>query len=125
MAIAILLFFLLLLMSHETDVHERLGLTVFDLIVAAGGLLFAVILDLNAIRGSVESQALTYLEWFPLILVAAIVLVVSSAVLRVQERRLPFLGYTDHMAPALVYWPALLGAFLAVTLVVFFYGYSY
>ncbi|HLL49311.1 MAG TPA: hypothetical protein VK356_01465, partial [Thermomicrobiales bacterium] len=44
-AIAILLFFLLLLMAHDSDLQARIGLTIFDLIVASGGLLFAVILD--------------------------------------------------------------------------------
>ena len=51
-AIAILLFFLLLLMAHDSDLQDRIGLTIFDLIVASGGLLFAVILDLNAMRAS-------------------------------------------------------------------------
>ena len=120
-AIAILLFFLLVLMAKENDVQERLGLTVFDLIVAAGGLLFALILDLNSIRSTVESQQLTYLEWFPLILIAFIVLVVLNAVLREQEWRLPFLGYTGDLVPVLAYWPALLGTLLVVTLLVFFY----
>ena len=49
-AIAILLFFLLVLMAHDTDLQDRIGLTIFDLIVAAGGLLFAVILDHNALH---------------------------------------------------------------------------
>ena len=38
-------------MAHD-DLQDRIGLTIFDLIVASGGLLFAVILDLNAIRAS-------------------------------------------------------------------------
>ena len=122
LAIAILVFFLLLLMAHESDeLRDRVGLTIFDLIVAAGGLLFAVILDHNAIRGSVESQALVYLEWFPLILDVFIVLVVLNAVLRVKRWRLPFLGYTGDLIPVLAYWPALLGTLLAVTLLIFFY----
>lgn len=119
--IAILLFFLLLLMTHETDDGGRVGLTIFDLVVAAGGLLFAVILDHNAIRGAVESQELTYLEWFPLILDVFIVMVVLSAVLRVKQWRLPVLGYTGTLVPVLAYWPALLGTLLTVTLLMFFY----
>jgi hypothetical protein len=91
--------------------------------VAAGGLLFAVILDHNSIRGAVESQTLTYLEWFPLLLDVFIVLVVLSAVLRVKEWRVPILGYTGNLVPVLAYWPALLGALLAVTLLTFFYAY--
>ena len=120
-AIAILLFFLLLLMAHDSDLQDRIGLTIFDLIVASGGLLFAVILDHNAIRGVVESQDLTYLEWFPLILAVFIVLVVLTAVLRVKHWRLPLIGYSGDLVPVLAYWPALIGSLLVVTLLVFFY----
>jgi hypothetical protein len=120
-AIAILLFFLLVLMAHDSDLEDRIGLTIFDLIVAAGGLLFAVILDHNSIRGVVESQALTYLEWFPLILDVFIVLVVLTAVLRVKNWRLPLIGYSGDLMPVLAYWPSLFGSLLAVTLLVFFY----
>jgi hypothetical protein len=120
-AIAILLFFLLVLMAHDSDLQDRVGLTIFDLIVAAGGLLFAVILDHNAIRGVVESQDLTYLEWFPLILDVFIVLVVLTAVLRVKRWRIPIIGYSGDLMPVLAYWPALFGSLLVVTLLVFFY----
>jgi hypothetical protein len=120
-AIAILLFFLLLLMAHDSDLQDRIGLTIFDLIVASGGLLFAVILDHSAIRGVVESQDLTYLEWFPLILAVFIVLVVLTAVLRVKHWRLPLIGYSGDLVPVLAYWPALIGSLLAVTLLVFFF----
>jgi hypothetical protein len=120
-AIAILLFLLLVLMEERSAAIERVGLTIFDLIVAAGGLLFAVILDLNSIRGAVESQELTYLEYFPLVVAVFIVLVVLSAVLRIRGWRVPLLGYTGDLVPVLAYWPALLGTLLVVTLRIFFY----
>jgi hypothetical protein len=120
-AIAILLFLLLVLMAHDTGLQDRVGLTIFDLIVAAGGLLFAVILDHNSIRDAIESQALTYLEWFPLVLDVFIVLVVLSAVLRVKGWRVPVLGYTGDLMPVVAYWPALFGTLLVVTLKIFFY----
>ena len=120
-AIAILLFFLLLLMAHDADLQDRTGLTIFDLIVASGGLLFAVILDHNAIRNVVESQDLTYLEWFPLTLDVFIVLIVLTAVLRVKRWRIPVIGYSGDLLPVVAYWPALIGLLLAITLLVFFY----
>jgi hypothetical protein len=120
-AIAILLFFLLVLMAHDADLQDRVGLTIFDLIVAAGGLLFAVILDHNSIRGVVESQDLIYLEWFPLTLDIFIVLVVLTAVLRVKRWRIPLIGYRGDLMPVVAYWPALIGSLLVVTLLVFFY----
>jgi hypothetical protein len=118
--IAIILFLLLVLMAHGSEQQERVGLTIFDLIVAAGGLLFVVILDHNAIRGVVASQGLVYLEWFPLILDVFVVLVVLSAVLRVKQWRLPVLGYRGDLVPVLAYWPALLSTLLTVTLLIFF-----
>jgi hypothetical protein len=120
-AIALLVFFLLLLTAKGSDVHQTLGLTVFDLVVASAGLLFAVILDLNSIRGAIASQELTYLEWLPLILIVFIVLVVLNAVLRAQDWRVPVLGYTGDLVPVVAYWPALLGAVLVMTLLVFFF----
>ena len=65
---------------------------------------------------------MTYLEWFPLLLDVFIVLVVLSAVLRVKKWRIPLLGYTGELVPVLAYWPALLGALLAVTLRTFFFS---
>ena len=120
-SIALLLFFLLVLMAFESEGKMPLGLSVFDLVVASGGLLFAVILDHYSIRTSIESQQLTYLEYFPLILSLFIVLVVLSAVLRVKQWRFPILGYTGDLVPVLAYWPTLLGTLLVVTLLVFFY----
>jgi hypothetical protein len=119
-AIAVLLFLLLVLMASESEIQERTGLTIFDLIVAAGGLLFAVILDHSSIRNSVASQELSYLEWFPLLLAVFIVLVVLSAVLRVQGWRVPGIGYTGDLMPVYAYWPSLIGTLLVITLVMFF-----
>ena len=120
-AIAILLFLLLVLMTHDPDLSDRVGLTIFDLTIAAGGLLFAVILDHNALRNTIESQQLIYLEYFPLVLDIFIVLVVLSAVLRVRHWRMPVVGYSGDLMPALAYWPAMLGTLLVITLLVFFY----
>jgi hypothetical protein len=108
-------------MAHDAGLQDRTGLTIFDLIVASGGLLFAVILDHNAIRNVVQSQDLTYLEWFPLILDVFIVLVVLTAVLRVKRWRIPVIGYRGDLIPVVAYWPALIGSLLVVTLLVFFY----
>src|SRR5829696_4271970 len=120
-AIAILLFFLLVLLVHDTDVERHVGLSIFELVVAAGGLLFAVILDHNAIRATVESQDLTYLGWFPLILAVFIVLVVLTAVLRAKRWRIPVIGYSGDLMPVVAYWQALIASMLVVTLLVFFY----
>ncbi|MFT4037837.1 MAG: hypothetical protein QM692_06630 [Thermomicrobiales bacterium] len=121
-AIAILLFLLLLLMAGEQTAIRPQGISVFDLIVAVGALLFAVILDHNAIRGAVQSQSLTYIEWFPLMLDVFIVLVVLDGVAAVKGWRLPILGYRGDLLPVLAYWPLLIGVFLLITLRTFFYA---
>jgi hypothetical protein len=120
-AIAILLFLLLLLMANEATTVRPLGITVFDLIVAVGALLFAVILDHNGIRNAVQSQSLTYLEWVPLMLDVFIVLVVLDGVAAVKGWRIPILGYRGDLLPVMAYWPLLIGAFLLITLRTFFF----
>ena len=118
--IAILLFFLLLLASGTSGKDGRPGLPVFELVVASGGLLFAVILDRNAIRANIETQSLTYLEWLPLILSAFIVLVVLGEVLELKGWRLPRLVYNSNRLFVYAYWPALIACMLIVTLRNFF-----
>ena len=120
-AIAILLFLLLMLMANEASAVRPLGITVFDLIVAVGALLFAVILDHNAIRNAVQSQSVTYLEWVPLLLDVFIVLVVLDGVAAVKGWRVPILGHRRDLMPVLAYWPLLIGAFLLITLRTFFF----
>lgn len=120
-AIAILLFLLLLLMSGEQTAIRPQGISVFDQIVAVGALLFAVILDHNAIRGAVQSQTLTYIEWVPLMLDVFIVLVVLDGVAAVKGWRAPLLGYRGELLPVLAYWPLLIGVFLLITLRTFFF----
>lgn len=118
--IAILLFFLLLLATSKSGEDGRSQLPVFELVVASGGLLFAVILDRNAIRANIESQSVTYLEWLPLILSGFIVLVVLGAVLEVKGRRLPRVIYNSNRIFVYTYWPALFACLLIVTLRDFF-----
>lgn len=120
-SIAIILFVLLVLMEHDSDLRDQSGLTIFDLIVASGGLLFAVILDHTSLRSGVESQTLVYLDWFPLTLEIFIVLVVLSAVFRVVNWRPPIFGGSGVLLPVLAYWPTLLGVLLIVTLRVYFF----
>jgi hypothetical protein len=120
-AIAILLFLLLLLMAHEATAARPLGITVFDLIVAVGALLFAVILDHNSIRDASQSQGLIYLEWVPLMLDIFVVLVVLDGVAAVKGWRIPGLGYRGDLLPVLAYWPLLIGALLLITLRTFFF----
>jgi hypothetical protein len=120
--IAILLFLLLVLMTHSANHGEQAGLSVFDLVVAAGGLLFAVILDRNSIRARIETQTVTYLELLPLILSGFIVLVVLGAVLDVKAGHFRILGYNSDRFFVYAYWPALFASILIVTLRVFFFS---
>ena len=118
-AVAALLFVLLVLTARDGTEPGSRGISMFELTAAAAGLLFAIILDHNSLRDATGSQAVTYLEWVPLLLAGVIVLVVLSAV-RHQVRPLPRLGEAGDLVLVLAYWPTLLGALLAVTLFVFF-----
>ena len=89
-------------------------------LAAASGLLFAVILKHNQIRGGVGTQGLSYIETIPIILYGIIVVVVLNAILLASPLNVRPIRHRNNLIPTLAYWPVVLGLLLAVTLIVFF-----
>ena len=91
-----------------------------EVLAAASGLLFAVILKQNQIRTGVGTQGLTYIETIPIILYGVIVVVVLNAILVASPLNVRLIRHRNNLIPTLAYWPVVLGLLLAVTLIVFF-----
>jgi hypothetical protein len=119
-AVACLLFGLLALTTDDENLKSRFQLSTAGVLTAASGLLFAVILKHNQIRGGVNTQGLSYIETIPIILYGIIVVVVLNAILLASPVNVRLIAYRHNLVPVLAYWPVLLGLLLAITLVVFF-----
>jgi hypothetical protein len=122
LAVALLLFGVLVLTTKDQATSKRFGLSTFGVLGSAGTLLFAVILKETQLRNAIDPDQLVYLEVLPFLLIVAILLIVLNAIVIAAplNRRLPFLEYRNNLLPTLLYWPAMLGALLAVTLITFF-----
>lgn len=119
-AVAFLLFGLLALTTDDENLKTRFQLTTAQVLVAASGLLFAVILKHNQIRSDVGTQGLSYIETIPIMLYGIIVVVVLNAILLASPLNAGLIRYRNNLIPTLAYWPVVLGLLLATTLIVFF-----
>jgi hypothetical protein len=121
LVVALLLFGILVLTKEDEESKSRFGISTFGVLGSAGTLLFAVILKHAQLRGAIAPDQIVYLETLPVLLYVAILLVALNAILLAAPlgRKLALLRYRNNLAPPLLYWPALLGALLVVTLVVF------
>ncbi|MBA3450727.1 MAG: hypothetical protein H0T18_05890 [Chloroflexia bacterium] len=119
-AAACLLFGLLVLTTNDERLKSQFQLTTSGVLGAATGLLFAVILKHNQLRGGVSSRGVTYIEVIPIILYVLVVVVVLNAILLASPVNIRFIEHRNNMLPKLAYWPVLLGLVFAATLAVLF-----
>ena len=120
LAVAFMLFGLLALTTDDENLKARFQLTTAQVLVAASGLLFAVILKHNQLRIVVGSQGISYIEVIPIVLYGLIMVVVLYAILLAAPVKPKFVAHRNNLIPVLAYWPVLLGFLLATTLWVFF-----
>ena len=121
-AVGFLLFGLLVLTTDDEGLKARFQLSTAGVLGAASGLLFAVILKHNQLRGVVDNRGVSYIEVIPILLYGAIVVVVLNAILLAAPVKPRFIARRNNLFPVLAYWPILLGLLLAVTLRVFFHA---
>ncbi len=115
--IALLLFIALSLTTSDEARLERLGSSTLESLTFYGALLFAVILSHNAIRASISPAQIAYLEVFPFVLYAVILLVALNALLLAGSSPPRLIAYRDNQLPRLLYWPLVMGLLLVIRLV--------
>jgi hypothetical protein len=83
---------------------------------------FVLVLAQTALRENIAAVGLTYLEFFYLLLYAAIMAVAINTYLVVNQSRAWVVRLGNDIVPKLLYWPALTGVMLLVTLAIFVYS---
>jgi hypothetical protein len=89
-------------------------------VTAVSGLFFAIILKHNQLRTTLGTPATAYLEALPYILYLLLILVGLNAILLSSPYDIKFIEYRQNLLPKILFWPALFGLLLAVTVKVFF-----
>jgi len=119
-AVALMLFLVLVLTTSDETVKARFGFNTSGVLGATSGLLFAVILKHTQLRGAIGQEGVAYLEALPFLFYLAIPLVALNAIVLASPWEVRFVEYRHNLIPKLLYWPLLLSLLLAITLVVFF-----
>ena len=81
LAVAIVLFGLLVLTTDDENLKSRFQLTTAGVLVACSGLIFAVILKHNQLRSVLGTRGVSYIEIIPILLYLAIAAVIINAIL--------------------------------------------
>jgi hypothetical protein len=110
-----LLFGLLLVVSKNTARVTATGFRATDILRASVSLLFPALIAQVNLRSKVGASEFIYIEYFYFIVYTAI-LGVSSNVIMFTMRTSGVVQLRDNLIPKLLFWPALLGGCMAVTL---------
>ena len=118
--VALLLFSALLTVSLDTVQSSRFGFSTSSFLGAASALFFVVLLSHIQVRNEFSGSGLLYIEYFYLVMYAAILLVSVDAYLvslpSTHEWR--WIRWRDNLLPKLLYWPVVLWAMVAASLMV-------
>jgi hypothetical protein len=120
LAVAIVLFGLLVLTTDDENLKTRFQLSTAGVLAACSGLIFAVILKHNQLRSVLGTRSVSYIEIIPILLYLAIAAVIINAILLASPLNLRLIHHRNNLWPVLLYWPVLLGTVLLATLYLFY-----
>lgn len=113
LAVAGLLFILLLAISRDPEKVKATSYNFLNLLRTVIALFFSLIVAQFNLRGRITANGVLYLEWFYFVLYGAILLVSGLALQFALGGRGP-LHAADHRYPKLAFWPLLLVAFYVI-----------
>ena len=117
--VAMMLFMILLMGSKDGDKAKWLGFASKDILRACSVLVIVLIFAHTALRRTLISASLVYLEYFYLVLYLSSLFVSFNSILfAIGKVRL--LQYEDNLLPKLLFWPIVAGVMFVITLVSFY-----
>ncbi|MGH0036341.1 MAG: PDC sensor domain-containing protein [Myxococcota bacterium] len=117
--IVALIMFIVLCVSSNED-HGRSGLTTMNVIQSSAGFLFILLLAHVNERNRIESPEIAYIELFYFSMYVLITLQSVALAISLSGSGWRVLTYRDNLVLKLAYWPVLLTAWYAVTLLRFY-----
>lgn len=117
--VATMLFIVLLMGSKQGESAKWLGFASKDIVRACAMLIIVLIFAHSALRRTLYSASLVYLEYFYMMLYLSCLAVSFNAIFFAMGK-VPILEYRDNFWPKVAYWPVLTGAAFLITLVSFY-----
>jgi hypothetical protein len=104
-----------LLIEHKPDESEE----IVTALTYTAALFFVVAVLHTALRENAAAIGLTYLEYFYILLYVLTLLVALNSFLVVKYPWLPVVSIGDNLISKVLFWPAVVGFMLIVTVYVF------
>ncbi|WP_329120985.1 hypothetical protein [Streptomyces sp. NBC_01465] len=118
--VAVISFLALFLYTKaDDDRRSAFGFSTWGAITFTMSTLLVIVVDQTQVRSATGGGMLTYLECFAYVMYAVILGVSVNAVLLTARREVRPVEWAGNRLPKLLYWPALLGLLLIVTLLYF------
>jgi hypothetical protein len=115
-----ILFILLLCVTMDEKVRDRLGFKPMNALSVAAGTLFVILVAHNNMRGRIAATQIVFLELFYFLAYASIILVAVNAIAVTRARPVGFVRAGDNLAAKIGFWPVSLLALLVITVAVFY-----
>ena len=116
--IAIMLFLLPFTIEKANGEIKEGG--ALNIVQAAGGFFFVLIIAHIQLRNSIETPGLTYLESLYFIMYLMLAIMATSVLLYIKTNKFPLLEYKHNLIFKLSFWPILLISFYLITLFIFY-----
>jgi len=116
--VAMLLFFLVTMVTGDKDKAGRFGLNTSGTIASSTSLFFVVMLSHNQLRSEFSSIGIVFMEYFYFIMYLMILLVALNALIFSADwsHRWKFITYEDNLLPKVIFWPLILIFMIIITL---------
>ena len=117
--IVAMLIFLLPFTVNQKEGKSKEGNSL-NIIQAAGGFFFVLLLSHIQLRSNIETPGLTYLETFYFVMYFMLVIMSSAVLLFLKTDKYPILEYKENLLFKLSYWPILLLSIYLISIFLFF-----
>ena len=118
--LASILFAVLMTVTRDQEKSAVFGFSTSGVLGACSGLFFVALLAHIQLRSELAAQKVIYLEYFYFVVYVAILVVAINAYLFSTDTRIPSICYRDNLIPKLLFWPAILGMLMVITLIQFY-----
>lgn len=120
LVVAIMLFGVVLSTTKNKTKNSLRGFSTFGVVQACAAFFFVIILGHIDMRQGMNTEEITYIEYFYFIMYLVLLTVAFNVVMFSNSAKTRLLDYKDNLAMKLGYWPLLLSICLSVTLVMFY-----
>ncbi len=117
--VSIMLFAILLTITHDKDKAGLFGADAFSVVTTTAGLFFIVLVAHIQLRKEFTLPKIIYLEYFYLVMYIAILWVSVAAFLVSSSKQGQLMHYRDGLFAKIFYWPMILVALMLISYNVF------